>query len=282
MSLAGNDKLTIGAIIKSVRLVQQAGYLKDAGSCAGQILYENYEYLIQQSFHRNLNSIPEILRIVKSKRDKDLIRGYLHLFFPVYANEELEKCKPKKVEEFRREETKALLIDFELYKRLTDAKVEVTFDKLNDIRLEVRFVTTNWKAYLESFLKWPTTDAPASLSELVKVGWIKAGLLSHFGYHVGMSGQPSAMRINILDKLFNATLTIHYFDKSYLSEWAKPSSLERLMKMARTIAALCRNAKRSPGNFTQAICDWEEDLEYLHRTYYKTFLNLQALNWPET
>lgn len=282
MPLAGNDKLPIGAIIKSVKLVQQAGYLKDAGSCAGQILYENYEYLIQQSVHGNLNSITEIFKIAKSKRDEDLIRGYLQLFFPVYASVESGKCRPKKVEEFSREETKALLINFDLYKRLTDAKVEVTFDKLNDIMYEVRLVTTNWKAYLESFLKWPTTDAPASLSELVKVGWIKAGLLSHFGYHVGMSGQPSAMRTKTLDKLFDATLTIHYFDQKYLSEWAKPSSLERLMKMARTIAALCRNAKRSPGNFAQAICDWEEDLEYLHRTYYETFLNLQAFDWPQT
>ncbi|MBK3465465.1 hypothetical protein [Pseudomonas sp. MF6776] len=282
MSLVGTDKLSIAAIIKSVKIVQQAGYLKDAGSCAGQILYENYEYLIQQSLHGNLNSITEIFGIGKSKRDEDLIRGYLQLFFPVYASVESGKCRPKKMEEFSTDETKALLIDFELYKRLTEAKVEVTFEKLKDIRYEVRLVTTDWKAYLKSFLKWPSTDAPASLSELVQVGWIKAGLLSHFGYHVGMSGQPSAMRTRILDKLFVATLAIDYFEKSYLSEWAKPSSLERLMKMARTIAALCRNAKRSPGNFAQAIYDWEEDLEYLHRTYYETFLNLQAYNWPET
>jgi hypothetical protein len=278
MSLAGN----IGAIIKSVKLVQQAGYLKDSGLCAGQIIYENYEYLLQQSTHGNSNQITEVLSIVKSKNDLNLLRGYLQLFFPVRMSEDSRKFRAVKVEGFETEKAKALLIDFELYKRLTDAKVDVTIEKLNDIKYEIQIFTVSWKIYLKQFLKWPTTDAVASLSELVEVGWIKAGLLSYFNYHVGMSGQPAAVRIDILDKIFNKTLTVNCFDKCYLEEWGNPSSLERLMKMARTIAALCRNAKRSSGNFSIAICDWEKDLEYLRRNYYETFLNLQTIKWPET
>ncbi|VVN47356.1 hypothetical protein [Pseudomonas fluorescens] len=282
MSLAGTKIQSLNAIVQSVKLVQRAGYLKDPGMCAGQILYENYDYVLNQLHHRNQNVVTNVFSIAKSKNDVALLSGYLQLFFPVHACRESGKLKPRKYEEFAAEEAKALLIDFELYKRLTDAKIEVTFDQLTNIKWEVRIVTADWKAYLKSFLKWPTTDAPASLSELVDVGWIKAGLLSHFGYHVGMSGQPPAARIKILDKLFNETLAVHYFDEGYLGEWAKPCSLERLLKMAKTIAALCRNAKRSSGNFTQAISDWEEDLEYLRRTHYETFLNLQALKWPES
>lgn len=78
------------------------------------------------------------------------------------------------------------------------------------------------------------------------------------------------------------TLEVSYFDTRYLGEWGRAASLERLMKMARTNAALCRNAKRSPGNFTQAISGREEDLEYLCKTYFDTFLNLEALKSPLT
>lgn len=94
------------------------------------------------------------------------------------------------------------------------------------------------------------------------------GLLSHYGYKVGINGLSARERWEILDRVFlNPLLTMD--NTAYLNEWGEPNSEKRLKKLANSIAAFTRNAKRRKrGNFGQAIADWEADLAYLKRTYY--------------
>ncbi len=80
-----------------------------------------------------------------------------------------------------------------------------------------------------------------------------------------------------------------FMDEDYVNAWSKPGTLSRLLKLARTIAALCRNAKRSSNDYTNAINDWEMDLEYLKHEFYEPWIKKEALTvaidnfkWPET
>lgn len=47
---------------------------------------------------------------------------------------------------------------------------------------------------------------------------------------------------------------------SYMREWGGPSSGERLLKTANSIAAFCRDEKRKSRPSEEAVSDWEDDL----------------------
>jgi hypothetical protein len=54
----------------------------------------------------------------------------------------------------------------------------------------------------------------------------------------------------------------------------------RLHKLANTLAALTRNAKRRDTvSLSKAVDDWERDLAFLHDRYYVNFFRF---GWPET
>lgn len=74
------------------------------------------------------------------------------------------------------------------------------------------------------------------------------GILSFEGYHVGQESDAPRVRHAKLGSVLQKPLDEYaeVLDQQYLNEWGDPYSVERLMKMARAIAALCRNAKRSP------------------------------------
>ncbi len=280
-NVTGTGSKSFDAVLKSVILVQNAGYLKDPGQCAGQILYDNNDLVVRRVMHGDVALITSVFAIARSKSDKAGLRKYIELFYPVKINSD-GVAKSRRIPQASIEPIATMLIDYDLFKRLGGLDTEITIEQLDRIRCEVSAIAHDWRKYLSSFIRWPTTNAPPSLASLLDSGWLKAGMLSHYGYHVGQEGQPAANRIETLAKIFNAELNIDLFEKRYIDEWSSPASLGRLMKMARTIAALCRNAKRSPHNFSLAIKDWEQDLDYLRRTYYHTFLNLEALSWPET
>ncbi|WP_449100747.1 hypothetical protein [Pseudomonas veronii] len=280
-NVIGTGSKSIDAVVKAVKLVQTAGYLKEPGQCAGRILYDNNDLFLRRAMHGDVALITSVFTIARSKSEKAGLKKYIELFYPVLINAD-GIAKLRRPPQVDIESTATILIDYNLFKRLGGLNSEITIEQLHQIRREVSAIAHDWRRYLISFVRWPTTDAPPSLASLLDSGWVRAGMLSHYGYHVGQDGQPAANRFKTLAKIFNAELNIDLFEKRYIGEWSTPSSLGRLMKMARTIAALCRNAKRSPHNFNQAINDWERDLEYLRRTYYHTFLNLEALSWPET
>jgi hypothetical protein len=131
----------------------------------------------------------------------------------------------------------------------------------------------------EAYFRWPST----LVSELtgtaqVDGGWPSAGMLDAFGYHVGKTkGLGSAARRQILRFLFEERLPL-VFDTTYTEAWGQPTTARRLQKLAETLSALVRNAKRnSSRDYTKAISEWEDDLSFLWSTYYVGHFHF---GWP--
>ncbi|MBS5905150.1 hypothetical protein [Roseomonas mucosa] len=130
------------------------------------------------------------------------------------------------------------------------------------------------------YFDWPGTDARPGYTELDTEQWLKHGVLQFVGYKVGNTdGEPQGVRERILSELFSGPIP-PAFPPAYLDEWGKPGSSARLKKMADTIAALARNAKRRrDARMMFAIRDWERDLEYLYLEYYVGHFQF---DWPLT
>jgi hypothetical protein len=110
--------------------------------------------------------------------------------------------------------------------------------------------------------------------------WRETGLLRLSGYRVGMMrGKPKSERQRILNFIFLEDDLRDVNDEEYASEWGPPKSAPRLKKLSDTIASLARNAKRSPGNYAQAVEEWEEDLAYMRSTFYERWGDFP---WPDT
>ncbi len=131
----------------------------------------------------------------------------------------------------------------------------------------------------ESFI-WPSTAIMPSGEALDgDQFWYKEGILSFMGYRVGFSGVPSGNRRDILDFVYNEMLP-RVNSHEYMAQWSSPKTGRRLRKMANTIAALSRNAKRNQfADMSAAIADWEADLEYIKRQYY---VGKYDFIWPLT
>jgi hypothetical protein len=128
---------------------------------------------------------------------------------------------------------------------------------------------------------WPTTDAPVRVGQGIPEDTFlnPEGLLRRYGYKVGLNGLPENKRRQILDDIFLHSLP-SMDNVSYLNEWGQPGTNKRLKKLAESLAAFTRNAKRrNTGDFDKAIQDWEADLAYLKRTYYDDRFNF---HWPRT
>ncbi len=67
--------------------------------------------------------------------------------------------------------------------------------------------------------------------------------------------------------------------EEYIAQWAKPSSAGRLKKMAETLAALIRNAKRKSVDMSVPIRNWEDDLQWLKDRYYEQYQD--QWKWPK-
>jgi hypothetical protein len=142
--------------------------------------------------------------------------------------------------------------------------------------LEREVLDTVWKL-IQSF-PWPDTEAPEGDGRIASP-MPPAGVLSRMGYAVGKSGLSQRKRREVLDRVFNDELPFLNSDE-YMSQWGLPSTPTRLRKMAESLAAFARNAKRnSPESFAFAIEHWEEDLDYLKMTYY---LPSCVFGWPTT
>jgi len=93
-----------------------------------------------------------------------------------------------------------------------------------------------------------------------------------------MNGLSESDRRKILDTVFLRPLV--HMDDVYLREWGEPNTAKRLQKLAKSIAAFTRIAKRhNNSRFSKAIQDWETDLAYLRRTYYDNRFSFQ---YPHT
>lgn len=133
---------------------------------------------------------------------------------------------------------------------------------------------------------WPKTEVHAHRRNRMKVDFSSmaspdTGLLSYVGYHVGKSGLDEKSRRRILDEVMSAELCpASERDTHYIDQWGKPSSADRLRKMANCLATFASNRKKTPEkNYSVAIAEWESDLEYLKSTYFKRG---PRFDWPTT
>jgi hypothetical protein len=131
----------------------------------------------------------------------------------------------------------------------------------------------------QSFL-WPSTAVlPSSHALGGDQFWYSDGLLSFMGYRVGQNGVPASHRRDILDYVYHEAIP-RVNSTEYMNSWSVPKSSGRLRKMAESIAAFTRNAKRNLfADMSSAVSDWEEDLAYLKRTIYDGRYNFV---WPAT
>ena len=143
-------------------------------------------------------------------------------------------------------------------------------------------ISANWLSLFEKneWFAWPSTSVrlgPSS-TKLDALEWRPQGMLSFLGYHVGeTSGRPS-VREAILEYAFDHHLP-PVGEATYFEEWGEPRSARRLRKLANTIAALTRNAKkRDLVALSRAVDEWEQDLGFLYERYYLDLL----FRWPST
>jgi hypothetical protein len=146
------------------------------------------------------------------------------------------------------------------------------------VALRTRLVDRGVQLSFQVF-KWPSTEAEPSGSDTpTLIDAPASGLLGYLGYRVGIAGLNCEERTDLLDTIYSHALPpVNSVD--YMKEWGEPNTGPRLQKMAESIAAFVRNAKRRQKPPEQAISDWEEDLEYLRKKYYVARYNFF---WPNT
>lgn len=107
------------------------------------------------------------------------------------------------------------------------------------------------------------------------------GMLSFMGYRVGRHADLTPeQRRRILDYVLLGRLP-RVNDDDYMRQWGGPNSSERLRKLANTLAAFARNARRRRGQRWQhAISQWEADLAHLKDRYHARYA--ADWHWPAT
>jgi hypothetical protein len=103
-------------------------------------------------------------------------------------------------------------------------------------------------------------------------------MLDFLNYHVGETRETSSnIRRCILEYAFECHLP-PLGNPNYHSEWGELNTSQRLQKLANTLAACTRNAKRqSTTSYSAAIDSWEADLVFLYDRYYVSLFNF---GWP--
>jgi hypothetical protein len=143
-------------------------------------------------------------------------------------------------------------------------------------------VSLTWgtQAAQGKWFPWPTTVAPRGNRGLRGICWRQRGMLGFLGYHVGqMQPTPRDVRQCILEYTFECHLP-PLNDLDYYFGWGEPLTPQRLKKLADTLAALTRNAKRRDvTSYATAIDDWEDDLALLRNRYYIDYFHF---GWPGT
>ncbi|TLX17177.1 winged helix-turn-helix domain-containing protein [Rhizobium sp. MHM7A] len=146
--------------------------------------------------------------------------------------------------------------------------------------IEAEWARRNSSGNPDEYFDWPTTEARGGDGSLSLENVQKSGVLGQLDYHVGRTlGQPDAYRRRTLMKIFERPIppSLKGFEPD---EWGQPGSAHRLRKMAYSIAAFTRSAKRKKlASFEEAIRHWETDLKYLHDQYYAGKFGFA---WPST
>lgn len=132
----------------------------------------------------------------------------------------------------------------------------------------LEFLTSRWYA-------WPSTDVSLDSGGGLQFDSPEVGVLRSMGYRVGKSGCPADQRLKILAQAFTSHLPF-VDSNAYMRKWGKPKSIERLKKLADSIASFCCNQQRL-GN-VEAAADYEHDLDWLERNFYRGRFRFK---WPK-
>lgn len=155
-------------------------------------------------------------------------------------------------------------------------------------RVMLRIIENEWndradKANIVDSFKWPDASARnASVQKEEGKGkpfdaLVGHGMLKELGYSVGRNGVSKNERQGMLSEIFKRTLP-PVFDRPYMDQWGPNGSARRLHKIADCLASFARNAARMPGNYDEAISDWQDDLQYLYETHY---VGKYGFGWPK-
>ena len=166
------------------------------------------------------------------------------------------------------------------YDLLHDVFVALLFRERRAARELLTVVADRLTALEKGYFKWPTTDAPVGNGEVDDSFFqYRQGLLRFLGYRVGASGVGALQRQELLRSVYNGPLP-SLNSKEYMEEWGKPTTGGRLRKIAESIAAFVRNAKRRDARrLSIAITEWEADLAYLKSRFYDGHYDF---TWPDT
>lgn len=158
-------------------------------------------------------------------------------------------------------------------------------DDIRKRKLLIDEIEAEWTSRLELLrdgtdkFEWPSTDAPKGQGILSPQGWHDTGMLGYLEYSVAKSEDTTAaQRQALLTRIFIGQLpplNSHH----YMQQWFRPNSAARLQKMAESLAAFARNAKRKKNAPVAAIAKWESDLSFLHDEFYKGRFDF---GWPST
>jgi hypothetical protein len=129
------------------------------------------------------------------------------------------------------------------------------------------------------YFDWPSTAAGPGDGSLAPGRWYAEGMLAYLGYRVGVvQGVSSGVRRQILDAVFLHPLP-PVNGPAYCRAWGPPGAPARLQRLAQEIARFTQNAKRKrSADMSDAISDWEHDLNYLYRQYY---VGKFHFGWPK-
>ena len=135
---------------------------------------------------------------------------------------------------------------------------------------------------IDDCFEWPSTVAEPGNGSFDQEDWPKVGMLKILGYSVGENGEMKSTRQKILSEVFEMVNLPHVKDQNHVDSWGGAKTGARLKKMAQSIAAFCRSARRRDEyGMSLAIEEWEEDLAWLKTTYYEGKFDRQ-FQWPET
>lgn len=254
-----------------------AGYLRREDELFGNMLLNSQFAADQIGTHRNIQLITRPSLIMdRGTRGKFL--KYVSLLFPILFTVDPFKLKLSTLDGFI-----SAPIPYKTFEIFYKIDKDISAEKINKVKaLLERTYSGDWAMALRRVVRWPRTDAPVGLEDLFPDGWRETGVLSALGYNVGVHGSADSARRSILSSIVEDDVIPDNLKGQYKSKWGESMSLTRLLKLARTIAVLCRNAKGSPNNLEKAILQWESDLNYLKYKYFHNFLNLNREPWPST
>lgn len=125
---------------------------------------------------------------------------------------------------------------------------------------------------------WPILDVPQGKGKSAfAANFADVSALKLLGYSVGKNGLSVEDRKELLEQFLTGPLP-SIVNKLFGDEWDSPGSEVRLKKMADTISTNCKNFKRNDADkYNTAIKDWETDLAWLKKKFYKR----SRFPWPD-